>query len=246
MGRMTGSHVNEPMAIVLDGQVYTAPNLNSQINGQGQIMGSFSQSEIQYLLQVLTAGSLEARLSHDPIAVNIIGPTIGVDNLNRGLSALGWSVIAVIVFMLFYYMSAGIIADFALLANGVLIFGIMALIDGTFTLPGLAGVVLTMGMAVDANVLIYERIREELAAGARDLREAVREGYNKVYSTIIDANLTTLIAAFILFQFGSGPIKGFAVTLMIGILTSMFTAMMLTRMMVALWIKRFKPTQVPI
>ncbi len=235
MGRMTGAHVNEPMAIVLDGQVYTAPNLNSQINGQGQITGSFSSSEIQYLLQVLAAGSLEARLSHDPIAVNIIGPTIGVDNLNRGLSALGWSVVAVIIFMLFYYMTAGLIADFALLANGVLIFGIMALIDGTFTLPGLAGVVLTMGMAVDANVLIYERIREEIAGGARDLREAVREGYSKVYSTIIDANLTNLIVCFVLYRTATTEVKGFAVTLSIGIIATLFTSLFVTRVIFELY-----------
>jgi SecD/SecF fusion protein len=229
MGRMTGPHVNEPMAIVLDGQVYTAPNLNSQINAQGQIYGSFSQDEIEYLLRVLAAGSLEARLSSDPIAVNIIGPTIGVDNLSRGLSALGWSVIAVMVFMLLYYMIAGIVADFALLANGILIFGIMALIDGTFTLPGLAGVVLTMGMAVDANVLIYERIREELNAGAKDLREAVREGYNKVYSTIIDANLTNLIVCFVLYRTATTEVKGFAVTLSIGIVATLFTSLFVTR-----------------
>jgi len=229
MGRMTGSHINDPMAIVLDGQVYTAPELKSQINGQGQISGSFSQSEIQYLLQVLAAGSLEARLSNEPIAVNTLGPTLGYDNLNRGLSALGWSVVAVIVFMLFYYMTAGLIADFALLANGILIFGIMALIDGTFTLPGLAGVVLTMGMAVDANVLIYERIREELAGGARDLREAIREGYSKVYSTIIDANLTNLIVCFVLYRTATTEVKGFAVTLSIGIIATLFTSLFVTR-----------------
>ncbi|MBC8202163.1 MAG: protein translocase subunit SecD [Planctomycetes bacterium] len=229
MGRMTGPHVNEPMAIVLDGQVYTAPNLNSQINGQGQITGSFSQSEINYLLRVLAAGSLEARLSNDPIAVNIIGPTIGVDNLNRGMSALGWSVIAVMLFMLLYYMTAGLVADFALLANGLLIFGTMAMIDGTFTLPGLAGVVLTMGMAVDANVLIYERIREELRAGAKDLREAIREGYSKVYSTIIDANLTNLIVCFVLYRTATTEVKGFAVTLSIGIIATLFTSLFVTR-----------------
>jgi len=229
MGRMTGPHVNESMAIVLDGQVYTAPNLNSQINGQGQITGSFSQSEIQYLLRTLAAGSLEARLSNDPIAVNIIGPSIGVDNLSRGLGSLGWSIIAVMAFMLLYYMTAGLVADFALLANGLLIFGTMALIDGTFTLPGLAGVVLTMGMAVDANVLIYERIREEINAGAKDLREAVREGYNKVYSTIIDANLTNLIVCFVLYQTATTEVKGFAVTLSIGIIATLFTSLFVTR-----------------
>lgn len=245
MGRMTGSHVNEPMAIVLDGQVYTAPNLNSQINGQGQITGSFSQSEIQYLLQVLAAGSLEARLSHDPIAVNIIGPTIGIDNLSRGMSALGWSVIAVIAFMLFYYMTAGLIADFALIANGILIFGIMALIDGTFTLPGLAGVVLTMGMAVDANVLIFERIREELAGGARDLKEAVREGYSKVYSTIIDANLTNLIVCFVLYRTATTEVKGFAVTLSIGIIATLFTSLFVTRVIFEIYINVFGARKLP-
>ncbi len=245
MGRLTGAHVNEPMAIVLDGQVYTAPNLNSQINNQGQITGSFSQSEIQYLLQVLAAGSLEARLSHDPIAVNIIGPTIGIDNLSRGLSALGWSVIAVIGFMLLYYMTAGLIADFALIANGILIFGIMALIDGTFTLPGLAGVVLTMGMAVDANVLIYERIREELAAGARDLREAVREGYSKVYSTIIDANLTNLIVCFVLYRTATTEVKGFAVTLSIGIIATLFTSLFVTRVIFEIYTNVFGARKLP-
>ena len=245
MGKMTGGHVNEPMAIVLDGQVYTAPNLNSQINGQGQITGSFSTNEVNYLLQVLAAGSLEARLSNDPIAVNIIGPTIGIDNLSRGLSALGWSVIAVIAFMLFYYMGAGLIADFALLANGLLIFGIMALIDGTFTLPGLAGVVLTMGMAVDANVLIYERIREELAGGARDLREAVREGYSKVYSTIIDANLTNLIVCFVLYRTATTEVKGFAVTLSIGIIATLFTSLFVTRVIFQIYINVFGGRKLP-
>jgi SecD/SecF fusion protein len=245
MGRMTGPHVNEPMAIVLDGQVYTAPNLNSQINGQGQITGSFSQDEINYLLRVLAAGSLEARLSNEPIAVNIIGPSIGVDNLSRGMSALGWSIIAVMLFMLFYYMTAGLVADFALLANGLLIFGTMALIDGTFTLPGLAGVVLTMGMAVDANVLIYERIREELNAGARDLREAIREGYNKVYSTIIDANLTNLIVCFVLYRTATTEVKGFAVTLSIGIIATLFTSLFVTRVIFKIYTDVFGMRNMP-
>lgn len=229
MGRLTGAHVNEPMAIVLDGQVYTVANISTQINGQGQITGSFSQAEVDYLLRVLAAGSLEARLSADPIAVNIIGPTLGQDNLSRGLSAFGYSVIAVMTFMLFYYLTAGLVANLALIANGLIIFGVMALIDGTFTLPGLAGVVLTMGMAVDANVLIFERIREELDAGARDLREAIREGYNKVFSTIIDANLTNLIVCFVLYKTATTEVKGFAVTLSIGIVATLFTSLFMTR-----------------
>ncbi|MDP6542246.1 MAG: protein translocase subunit SecD, partial [Phycisphaerales bacterium] len=235
MGRLTGAHINDPMAIVLDDQVYTVANINEQINGQGQITGSFSQSEIDYLLRVLAAGSLEARLSADPIAVNIIGPTIGQDNLSRGLSAFGYSVIAVMAFMLFYYLTAGLVANFALLANGLIIFGVMALIDGTFTLPGLAGVVLTMGMAVDANVLIYERIREELAAGARDLREAIREGYDKVFSTIIDANLTNLIVCFVLYKTATTEVKGFAVTLSIGIVATLFTSLFMTRVIFTIY-----------
>ncbi len=235
MGRLTGPHVGRLMAIVLDDQVYSAPNLNSQINNSGQVMGSFSQEEISYLLRVLAAGSLEARLSPEPIAVNIIGPTIGQDNLGRGLRAFGWSVLAVAVFMLLYYFFAGLVADFALLGNGLIIFGVMALIDGTFTLPGLAGVVLTMGMAVDANVLIYERIREEMAAGARDLREAVREGYRKVFSTIIDANVTNLIVCFVLYRTATTEVKGFAVTLSIGIIATLFTALFVTRVIFAIY-----------
>ncbi|MBC8522419.1 protein translocase subunit SecD, partial [PVC group bacterium] len=235
MGRLTGAHINDPMAIVLDDQVYTVANISTQINGQGQITGSFSQSEIDYLLRVLAAGSLEARLSADPIAVNIIGPTIGQDNLSRGLSAFGYSVIAVMAFMLIYFLTAGLVADFALLANGLIIFGVMALIDGTFTLPGLAGVVLTMGMAVDANVLIYERIREELAAGARDLREAIREGYSKVFSTIIDANLTNLIVCFVLYKTATTEVKGFAVTLSIGIIATLFTSLFMTRVIFTIY-----------
>jgi SecD/SecF fusion protein len=235
MGRLTGAHINDPMSIVLDGQLYTVANISTQINGQGQITGSFSQAEIDYLLRVLAAGSLEARLSTDPIAVNIIGPTIGQDNLTRGLSAFGYSVIAVMAFMLLYYLMAGLVADFALLANGLIIFGVMALIDGTFTLPGLAGVVLTMGMAVDANVLIYERIREELAAGARDLREAIREGYNKVFSTIIDANLTNLIVCFVLYKTATTEVKGFAVTLSIGIVATLFTSLFMTRVIFTMY-----------
>lgn len=245
MGRLTGAHVNEPMAIVLDGQVYTVANISTQINGQGQITGSFSQSEIDYLLRVLAAGSLEARLSADPIAVNIIGPTIGQDNLSRGLSAFGYSVIAVMAFMLFYFLTAGLVANLALLANGLIIFGVMALIDGTFTLPGLAGVVLTMGMAVDANVLIYERIREELDAGARDLREAIREGYNKVFSTIIDANLTNLIVCFVLYKTATTEVKGFAVTLSIGIVATLFTSLFMTRVIFRIYTDVFGRRTLP-
>lgn len=230
MSRLTQPHVQQPMAIVLDDKVYTAPNLNSQIANTGVITGSFTDDDMDYLTRVLVAGALEARLSQQPISVNVLGPSIGADNLGRGFDAFLWAVLVVAVFMLVWYFFSGMVADFALLCNGIIIFGVMALLQGTFTLPGLAGVVLTMGMAVDANVLIYERIREELEGGARDLREAIREGYNRVYSTILDANLTNLIVcAVLLFMQPTTEVKGFALTLTIGIIATLFTSLFVTR-----------------
>ncbi|MHC4427815.1 MAG: SecD/SecF family protein translocase subunit, partial [Planctomycetota bacterium] len=190
MNRLTSRHINEPMAIVLDDQVYSAPNINSTIGKSGVIVGNFSQAELSYLIRVLAAGSLEAKLSPDPIAINTLGPSIGQGNLRAGLDAFIVAIIAVAIFMLLYYFFAGSVADLALVINGVIIFGVMSLIDGTFTLPGLAGIVLTIGMAVDANVLIYERVREEIFGGESDLRNSIRLGYAKALSTIIDANVT--------------------------------------------------------
>jgi len=183
MNRLTGPNVSEPMAIVLDGEVFSAPRINQAIGSNGIIQGNFSDSELSYLTRVLAAGALEARLTPDPIAINTLGPSIGADNLFRGMEAFVISVIAVAVFMMLYYFFAGMVADFALITNGVIIFGVMSLIDGTFTLPGLAGIVLTIGMAVDANVLIYERVREELFGGEVDLRTAIRLGYSKASSS---------------------------------------------------------------
>ncbi|MHC4415313.1 MAG: protein translocase subunit SecD [Planctomycetota bacterium] len=235
MNRLTGPHVGEPMAIVLDGQVYSAPTLQSQIGIHGIITGTFSDAEINYLIRVLAAGSLEARLTPEPIAINTLGPSIGADNLHRGLDAFVISIIAVAAFMMLYYFFAGMVADFALVANGVIIFGVMSMIDGTFTLPGLAGIVLTIGMAVDANVLIYERIREELFAGETDLRGAIRLGYQKALSTIIDANVTNLIICFVLFRTATTEVKGFALTLSIGICATLFTALFVTRVIYELY-----------
>ncbi|MHC4991731.1 MAG: protein translocase subunit SecD, partial [Planctomycetota bacterium] len=200
MARLTGQHVGQPMAIVLDGQVYSAPNLLSQISKNGIITGNFSDAEINYLIRVLAAGSLDAMLSEEPIATNTLGPSLGADNLERGREAFIIAIVAVAAFMLIYYFFAGFVADLALLANGLIIFGAMATIDGTFTLPGLAGIVLTIGMAVDANVLIYERIREEMFAGESDIRTSIRLGYSKALSTIIDANVTNLIVCLVLFK----------------------------------------------
>ena len=230
LGRLTQAHLQQPMAIVLDGRVYSAPNIQSQINSSGVISGSFTAEDLNYLTRVLAAGSLEARLSPKPIAVSVLGPSIGADNLTRGMDAFLWAILVVGLFMVGWYFFAGLVADMALLFNGIIIFGVMAMMQGTFTLPGLAGVVLTMGMAVDANVLIYERIREELEGGARDLREAVRNGYGRVYSTIVDANVTNLIVCLVLLLMEpTTEVKGFALTLTIGIIATLFTALYCTR-----------------
>ncbi len=228
MNRLTGPNIREPMAILLDGQVYSAPTINQAISENGIIQGNFSRAEIDYLTRVLAAGSLEAKLSPEPIAMNTLGPSIGADNLRRGMTAFKISVIAVAIFMLGYYFFAGFVADLALLANGIIIFGMMSLIEGTFTLPGLAGIVLTIGMAVDANVLIYERVREEILKG-EELRAAIRVGYAKALSTILDANVTNLIVCFVLFKTATTEVKGFALTLSIGICGTLFTALFVTR-----------------
>lgn len=247
MSRMSQPHVGEPMAIVLDGKVYSAPNLNETISGSGVISGSFSPEELGYLQRVLAAGSLEARLSPEPIAVSVLGPSLGADNLSSGLEAFGWAVLVVGIFMFVWYFFAGCIADAALIFNGIIIFGVMAMMQGTFTLPGLAGVVLTMGMAVDANVLIYERIREEMNAGARDLREAVRTAYRQVSPTIFDANITNLIVcAVLLLMEPTTEVKGFALTLSIGIIATLFTTLFVTRFLFDVFLYWFKGKRLPV
>ena len=228
MSQMTGANVGEPMAIVLDDQVFSAPRLNSTISDSGVISGNFSPDEIAYLIRVLTAGSLQAKISPDPISINILGPSIGADNLLKGLEATLLAVILTCVVMIGYYFLAGVVADLALAVNAVLIFGVMALIDGTFTLPGLAGIALTMGMAVDANVLVYERIREEIQDG-NPLKAAVATGYKRALSAIIDGNITNLIVCLVLYKVGATEVKGFALTMTIGICTTLFTAIVMTR-----------------
>jgi SecD/SecF fusion protein len=245
MGRLTGANIGEPMAIVLDRQVYSAPVIRGAISTNGQISGNFSQEEVNYLTRVLAAGSLQARLSKEPIATNTVGPSIGQDNLDRGEQAFIISLVAVAIFMLAYYFFAGLVADFALLANGIIILGVMMGIDGTFTLPGLAGIVLTIGMAVDANVLIYERIREEIFEDELDLRGAVRQGYRKALSTILDANITNLIVCLVLFQTATTEVKGFALTLTIGICATLFTALFVTRQVFYLYTDVVKARKLP-
>ncbi len=244
MGQITGPNVNRPMAILLDNQVISAPNLNSQIRGYGQISGNFSRQEVDYLLRTLKAGSTEAELGDRPISIKTTGPQLGQDNLRAGLKAAVYSLIAVAIFMALYYLGAGLVADFALLANMVIILGIMSLFEATFTLPGIAGIVLTIGMAVDANVLIFERLREEIERKA-DLRTAVRLGYEKALSTILDANITTFITCVVLFYTATAEIKGFATTLMVGILATLFTALFCTRVIFEMWLTYTKPTSLP-
>ncbi len=228
MARLTGANQGELMAIVLDDEVFSAPRLNATITDNGIITGQFSNEDVAYLIRVLTAGSLEAKVSSDPISVNILGPSIGADNLSKGLDATILSVGLTCVVMLAYYFLAGLVADLALAINTLLIFGLMALIDGTFTLPGLAGVALSVAMAVDANVLIYERIREELEQGV-PLRAAISTAYSRALSAIIDGNVTNLIVCIVLYKVGATEVKGFALTMSIGVITTLFTGIWVTR-----------------
>ncbi|MEF3254626.1 MAG: protein translocase subunit SecD [Deferribacterales bacterium] len=224
---ITAENVNKRLAIVLDDNVYSAPVIREKISGgEAQISGSFTLDEAKDLAIVLRAGSLPA-----PVKIlenRIIGPSLGKDSIQKGFIAGIMGVLAVIIFMIVYYKFSGLIASVALLSNAILILGAMGMFKATLTLPGIAGLILTMGMAIDANVLIFERIREELRLG-RTALNALEAGYEKAMTTIIDANVTTLIAGVVLFQFGTGPVKGFAVVLSIGLLSSIFTAVTLSK-----------------
>jgi preprotein translocase subunit SecD len=227
-GALTEKNLQKPLAIILDDLVYSAPVIRDRISRQGQITGRFSSEEARDLAVVLRAGAL-------PIPVKIeeertIGPALGQDSIRRGVWASLAGFVLVVAFTIGYYRMSGGYASFALLVNLVLLVGLMGLFEGTLTMPGIAGLVLTVGMAVDANVIIFERIREELRAG-RTPRAAIGAGFQKALWTILDANITTLITALVLFEYGTGPIKGFAVTLSVGILTSVFSALVVTRIL---------------
>ena len=239
-GRVTGANIGRPFAIILDGKVVSAPTIQSQIFGNGQITGSFTVAETNELALILRAGALPAPLI--VMEERSIGPGLGADSVAAGQIAAIFALALVMFYMIVSYGLFGLLADIALLVNVVLILGALSAIQATLTLPGIAGIVLTMGMAVDANVLVFERIREELRRG-RSVMAAIEGGYKRAISTIVDANLTTLFAALFLYVFGSGPIKGFAVTLSIGIATSLFTAVMVTRMLVILWLERRRPRE---
>lgn len=232
---LTGENVNKRMAIVLDGKVYSAPVIQERISGgRASITGQFTKEEARDLAVVLRAGSL-------PAPVNIleqrtVGPSLGQESIDKGIMSAVIGMSLVLVFMVLYYGFAGFVADIVLCLNIMLILGGLAAFGATLTLPGIAGIILTIGMAVDANVIIFERIREEIRRGL-SARAAIAEGYSRATLTILDANVTTVIAAIILYQFGTGPVRGFAVTLTLGIITSMFTAIFVSRIMFDLYTK---------
>jgi preprotein translocase subunit SecD len=243
-GLVTQENVGRPFAIVLDNEVISAPVIREPIlGGSGQISGNFSVQGANDLAILLRAGALPAKLTI--VEERTVGPGLGADSIRAGIVAAVVGSIAVVVFMILAYGFLGIIADVAVIVNVFLMLGVMSLLEATLTLPGIAGIVLTIGMAVDSNVLIYERIREESRLG-RSAISAIDSGFAKALGTILDANITTLIAAVVLFYLGSGPVRGFAVTLALGIITTIFTAYLFTRLLVALWVRRARPTTVPI
>ena len=234
-GRVTGKNIGREFAIVLDGKVVSAPTIQSQIFSNGQITGNFTLEETNDLALVLRSGALPVPMTI--LEERSVGPGLGSDSISSGKMASILGIVAVMIFMFISYGSFGIFANIALFCNIIFIIALLSLFQATLTLPGIAGVVLTMGMAVDANVLIFERIKEEFKSG-RKIFDAIESGFERAVSTIIDANLTTLFAAIALFSFGSGPVKGFSVTLMIGILTSMFTAIIITKYLVLFYVKK--------
>jgi preprotein translocase subunit SecD len=231
-GDLTGKNVGKPLAVILDGQVYSAPIVRDRISRQGVITGRFSSQEAADLAVILRAGALPI-----PIVLEeerTIGPALGADSISKGLRASLLAAVMVVAFMLVYYRTSGAYAGIALVANMLLLMGLLSLFEGTLTLPGIAGLALTIGMSVDANVLIFERIREELRAG-KAVRAAIATGFDKVFWTIVDANVTTLLTALVLYNYGTGPIKGFAVTLAVGLIVNVFCALVITRQLYALW-----------
>ncbi|MCX5783080.1 MAG: protein translocase subunit SecD, partial [Elusimicrobia bacterium] len=230
----TGAHVNESLAIVLDNVVHSAPNIKTRIpGGAGVIEAPFTMDEARNLAIVLRAGALPAPVNI--IEKRTVGPGLGEDSIKAGLKACIVGFLFVVTFMLIYYKASGFVSDMALVLNFVILLATMSYFAATLTLPGIAGVILSIAMAVDANVLILERIREEIATG-KPIAMCIPVGYDKAWSAIFDSNLTTWIAAVFLFQFGSGPVKGFAVTLTLGLLIGMFTSVFITRAVYEFWL----------
>jgi preprotein translocase subunit SecD len=245
VGKLTGgAGADASIAVVLDGEVIAAGPVGDIVTGDtGRLSDAYSIEGASDLAVLLRAGPLPARLVN--LEERTVGPGLGADSVQAGTVAVIVAAVAVVVFMIAAYGLLGLIADLAVILNVALILAVMSVLQATLTLPGIAGIVLTIGMAVDANVLIYERIREEARAG-RSAVASIDAGFRRAISTILDANITTLIAALVLLGLGSGPVRGFAVTLAIGIVTTLFTAVLVTRLMVALWVRHARPTSVPI
>jgi len=240
----TRRNVGKQLAIVLDSTVYSAPNINERIpSGNAQITGSFSRAEAEKLAIVLQAGALPADVSID--GSKVIGASLGKESIDTARTAalIGFSL--VLIFMVIYYRGSGVLAVFALFLNVIFVLALLAAFGATLTLPGIAGLILTMGMSIDANVIIFERIKEELKLG-KGIMSSIEAGYDRAFVTIMDANITTLITAFILFYIGSGPIRGFAITMMFGIIVSLFTALTFTRMVFHLVISNSKAKKLSI
>jgi protein-export membrane protein SecD len=243
-GRLTRENVGKPFAIILDDVIVSAPRINEPIlGGSGQISGNFTTEETADLSVVLRSGALPAKLTI--VEERTVGPSLGSDSIRAGIIASIVGLAGIMIFIMLPYGLFGIFANLALIANLVMLIAIMSFFGFTLTLPGIAGIVLTLGMAIDSNVLVFERIREEWRNG-RTAYNAVETGFKEALATVVDANVTTLIAAAVLFGIGSGPVRGFAVTLAIGIFTTMFTAFTLTRLVVAMWVLRTKPKEIPL
>ncbi|MFH1680209.1 MAG: protein translocase subunit SecD [Candidatus Eisenbacteria bacterium] len=242
--RLTGANVGRRLAIVLDGKIHVAPTIMDKIpRGRASITGNYDMDEAKILSIVLRAGALPAPL--EIIEERTVGPSLGRDSIRLGVRAAIFGVLCVALFMLAYYRLAGAFATLALVLNMILILAVMSGLRATLTLPGIAGIILTIGMAVDANVLIFERIREEIR-NRKTVRASIEAGYSRAFRTILDSNVTTLISALVLLQFGTANIKGFAVTLSVGIVSSMFTAIVVTRMIFDFLVDRFSPTKLSI
>jgi protein-export membrane protein SecD len=243
-GDATKDNVGKLFAIVLDHKVISAPVIREPIlGGQGVIEGNFTVKSANDLALLLRAGALPAPLT--VIEERTVGPELGADSIREGTTASLVGIALVVVFMVIFYGLFGLFADIALFFNLCIMMAALTLLGATLTLPGIAGIALTMGMAVDANVLIYERIREEVRAG-RSLISSLQAGFERAFGTILDSHVTTLVAGGLMFWLGAGPVKGFAVTLSLGVLTSLFSAILVTRLLIVTWLRRFKPKVIPI
>ncbi|MFZ2493108.1 MAG: protein translocase subunit SecD [Thermoanaerobaculia bacterium] len=238
-GQLTGTHVGRQLAIVLDNKIVSAPRINSRIDGEGVIEGTFTQQQASDLALVLRSGSLPASLT--TLEERTVGPSLGHDSIRQGLMASAVGFVLLILAVILYYKGAGVNAVLALILNLIILLGLLAYFGASLTLPGIAGIILTLGMAVDSNVLVFERIREERREG-KSVRASIDQGFSRAFATIIDTHLTTIISALFLFQFGTGPIKGFAVTLLIGLAASVFTAFFVSRIIFDIV---YRPTEQP-